>query len=190
MSNSIKDAIDRSLEELASIQAKVDDFIEDLPDDTHEIKATAKRTLGQINELLNTAMSQAGETANEAQLQAHLGVMEAQEKLAASKVVVDDYLARTGEESKRLLDEVQLKQNLAMMEARDFWEAKGKKMTEEFQESAESFQSVAESAVADLQTMFSQFNDIFTQASHSSGNKSSGSKSSDDKSSAKKSKKS
>ncbi len=171
MSNSIKDAIDKSLKELESVQAKVENFIEDLPDDTHEIKATAKRTLGQINELLNKAMSQAGESAEEAQLQAHLGVMEAQEKLEASKVVVDDYLARSGEESKRLLDEVQLKQNLAMMEARDFWETKGKKMAEEFQESAESLQSVAETAVGDLQAMFSQFNDIFSQASKSSDKK-------------------
>lgn len=171
MSISIKDAIDKSLKELESIQAKVDDFIEDLPDDTHEIKSTAKRTLGQISDLLNTAMSQVGDKADEAQLQAHLGVMEAQEKLFASKVVVDDYLARTGEESKKLLDEVQLKQNLAMMEARDFWETKGKKMAEEFQESAESLQSVAENAVGDLQAMFSQFNDIFNQAGSRSDTK-------------------
>ncbi len=171
MSNSIKDAIDKSLKELESIQAKVDDFIEDLPDDTHEIKATAKRTLSQINELLNKAMSQAGEKADEAQLQAHLGVMEAQEKLEASKVVVDDYMARTGEESKKLLDEAQLKQKLAMMEARDFWETKGKKMAEEFQESAESLQSVAENAVGDLQAMFAQFNDIFSQATSSTKDK-------------------
>lgn len=171
MNSSIKEAIDKSLKELESIQGKVDDFIDELPDDTHEIKTTAKKALGQINELLNKAMSQAGEKAEEAQLQAHLGVMEAQEKLEASKVVVDDYLSRTGEESKRLLDEAQLKQNLAMMEARDFWETRGKKMAEEFQESAAGFQDVAEKAVVDLQSMFSQFNDIFTQAGNSSTNK-------------------
>lgn len=163
MESKIKEAIDKSLKELESIQAKVDEFIDDIPDDTHEIKATAKKTLAQINQLLNKAVKQAGESADEAQLQAHLGVMEAQEKLKASKVVVDDYMARSGDESKKLLDEIQLKQNLAMMEARDFWEQRGSKMADEFKESAANFQSVAEKAVVDLQSVFSQFNDIFSQ---------------------------
>jgi len=135
-----------------------------LPDDTHEIKSVAKKTLAQVNTLLNKAVEQAGVQAEEAQLQAHLGVKEAQEKLDASRLVVDDYLSRTGENSKRLLDEAQLKQQLAMMEARDFWEERGSKMAEEFKESAASFQTVAEQAVNDLQSVFSQFNDIFTKA--------------------------
>ncbi|MFK7996327.1 MAG: hypothetical protein AB8B87_19465 [Granulosicoccus sp.] len=164
MDSKIKEAIDKSLEQLEAIQEKVDDFIDDIPDDTHEIKATAKKTLKQINTLLNKAVEQAGNSAEEAQLQAHLGVMEAQEKLEASKVVVDDFISRTGEESKRVLDEVQLKQNLAMMEARDFWEQRGSKMAEEFQESAAGMQSAAEKAVDELQSMFSQFNDIFNQS--------------------------
>ena len=164
MDSKIKEAIDKSLKELDGIQAKVDKFIDDLPDDTNDIKTTAKKTLGQINQLLNKAMKQAGESADEAQLQAHLGVMEAQEKLKASKEVVDDYMARSGDESKKLLDEIQLKQRLAMMEARDFWEQRGSKMAEEFKESAASLQSVAENGVSELQKVFSQFNDIFTQA--------------------------
>lgn len=164
MDSKIKEAIDKSLEQLESIQEKVDDFIDDLPDDTHEIKATAKKTLSQINALLNNAVEKAGEQAEEAQLQAHLGVMEAQEKLEASKDVVDDYMARSGEESQRLLDEVQLKQKLAIMEARDFWEERGSKMAEEFKESAVSMQSVAEKAADDLQNMFTQFQSIFNAA--------------------------
>ena len=164
MESKIKEAIDKSLEQLKAIQEKVDDFVDDIPDDTHEIKATAKKTLSQINELLNSAVEQAGSQAEEAQLKAHLGVMEAQEKLEASKVVVDDYMSRTGEESKRILDEVQLKQKLAMMEARDFWDERGSKMAEEFKHSTAGFQVAAEKAAVDLQSMFSQFNDIFTKS--------------------------
>ena len=164
MDGRIKDAIDKSLKELESIQGKVDKFIDDLPDDTHDIKTTAKKTLSQINTLLNKAVEQAGSQTEEAQLQAHLGVKEAQEKLQASKLVVDDYLERTGENSKRLLDEMQLKQQLAMMEARDFWEERGSKMAEEFKESAVSMQTMAERAVDELQTAFAQFNDIFKKA--------------------------
>ncbi|MFK7891773.1 MAG: hypothetical protein AB8B63_13235 [Granulosicoccus sp.] len=165
MEAKFRDIIDRSLKELESIQEKVDDLIDDLPDDTHEIKKTAKKTLDQINSLLNKSMEQAGEKADEAQLQAHLGIMEAREKLEASKVVVDDYIARSGDESKKLLDEIELKQQLAMMEAKDFWETRGSKMAEEFMESAMTMQSVAEKAVGELQSAFAQWNDVFTSPS-------------------------
>lgn len=161
MDKKIRDAIERSLEELKEIQGKVDEFIDDLPDDTHEIKRSTKDALGQINKLLNNAVKQAGEQAEEAQLQAHLGLMEAQEKLNASRVVVDDYMARASSESKTLLDEIELKQHLAMMEAKDFWETRGAKMAEEFQSSASSMQAMAEKAVGDMQKAFSQWNDLF-----------------------------
>ena len=164
MDEKIKEAIDKSLKELESIQAKVEKFVDDLPEDTHNIKTTAKKTLAQIYTLLNKATDQAGKQTEEAHLQAHLGVKEAEEKLKASKDVVDDYLARTGENTKRLLDEVQLKQKLAMMEARDFWEERGSKMADEFKESTANLQSVTEKAVGDLQVAFAQFNDIFQKA--------------------------
>ena len=120
MEKKIREAIDRSLEELKGIQDKVDDFIDDLPDDTHEIKKKAKDALSQINALLSKSMQQAGDKADEAQLQAHLGLMEAQDKLEASRAVVEDYIARTNDESKKMLDEAELKRHLAMMEAQDF----------------------------------------------------------------------
>jgi ElaB/YqjD/DUF883 family membrane-anchored ribosome-binding protein len=161
MNKKFRDAIDRSLEELKVIQDKVDDFIDDLPDDTKDIKHTARNALSQINTLLSKAMQQAGDKADEAQLQAHLGLMEAQDKLEASRAVVDDYIARTSEESKKLLDEVELKQHLAMMEARDFWETRGSKLAEEFKESAATMQSVAEKALGEMQTAFERWNEQF-----------------------------
>ena len=161
MDKKIRDAIDRSLEELKDIQDKVDDFIDDLPDDIHDIKGTTKNALRQINELLNKAVDQAGDQAEEAQLQAHLGLMEAQDKLESSKVVVDDYVARVSKESRQLLDEVELKKHLAMMEAKDFWEKRGPELTEEFRQSASDMQNLAEKAVDDLQTAFSRWNEQF-----------------------------
>lgn len=161
MDKKIRDAIDRSLHELKDIQDKVDDFIDDLPDDVNEIKSTTKNALHRINELLSKAAEQAGDHAEEAQLQAHLGLMEAQDKLEASKVVVDDYVARASKESRTLLDEVELKHHLAMMEAKDFWEKRGPELTEEFRQSASDMQNLAEKAVDELQTVFSRWNEQF-----------------------------
>lgn len=161
MEKKIRDAVDRSLEELKSIQDKVDDFIDDLPDDGKEIKDTAKKALSQINELLSTAMRKAGDQADEAQLQAHLGLMEAQEKLEASRAVVDDYVARATEESKTFLDEAEVKRHLAIMEAQDFWEKRGAHLAEEFKASTETMQSLAQRAMDDMQSAFERWNNQF-----------------------------
>ncbi len=161
MEKKIRDAVDRSLEELKSIQDKVDDFIDDLPDDGKEIKQTAKKALAQINELLSTSMRKAGDQADEAQLQAHLGLMEAQEKLEASRAVVDDYVARATKESKTFLDEAEVKRHLAIMEAQDFWEKRGSHLAEEFKASATTMQSLAERAMEDMQSAFERWNNQF-----------------------------
>ena len=161
MEKKIREAIDRSLEELKGIQDKVDDFIDDLPDDTQEIKKTTKNALSQINALLSKSMQQAGDTADEAQLQAHLGLMEAQDKLEASRAVVEDYIARTTDESKKFLDEAELKRHLAVMEAQDFWEKRGANLAAEFKASTETMQNVAEKAIGEMQSAFESWTNQF-----------------------------
>lgn len=165
MDKNIRDAIDLSLKELKNMQDKVGDFLDSLPDDTDEIKATSKNALGQIKSLLNNAVEKAGDKTEEAQLQAHLGVMEAKDKLEASRAVFDDFLATTGEESRKLMDEVQLKKHLAAMEARDFWEERGSKLTEEFQASTETMKNFAQKAIGDMHSAFSKWNEQFNKKS-------------------------
>jgi len=161
MEKNIREAIDRSLKELKNMQAKVDSYIDGLPDDTADIKGATKNALAQINGLLNKAVEQAGDKAEEAPLQAHLGLMEAQDKLESSRAVFEDLVSRSSDESKKLLDEVELKRHLAMMEAKDFWEERGSKLAEEFQASAVTMQSLAEKAMGDMHTAFSQWNEQF-----------------------------
>lgn len=161
METRIRDAIDESIKELKNMQDKVEDFIDDLPDDTQEIKRATKTALDHLGTVLTKVVDQAGNTAEEAQLQAHLGVMEAKDKLDASKVVLDDVLARSAEESKKILDEVTLKQHLAKMEAKDFWDERGSKLAEEFQSSATVMQEQAEQAASELSSVFTQLSEQF-----------------------------
>ncbi len=161
MDTRIRDAIDESIKELKNMQDKVEGFIDDLPDDTQEIKRATKSALDHLGAVLTKVVDQAGNTAEEAQLQAHLGVMEAKDKLDASRVVLDDVLARSAEESKKILDEVELKQHLAKMEAQDFWDERGSKLAEEFQASAADMQDLAEKAASELSSAFTQWNEQF-----------------------------
>jgi len=161
MENSIRDAINLSLKELKNVQGKVEEFIDDLPDDTSEIKKTTKEVLGQLNGLLNKAVEQAGDKAEEAQLQAHLGIMEAKDKLDASKIVLDDVLGKSAEASEKFLDEAELKQHLAMMEAKEFWEERGSKFAEEFQASASTMQEAAEKAASEFSGVLTEWSEQF-----------------------------
>ncbi len=161
MDTRIREAIDESLKELKSMQGRVEEFIDDLPDDTEQIKRTTKSVLEHLSSVLTNVADQAGSKAEEAQLQAHLGVMEAKDKLEASKVVLDDVLARSAEESRKVMDEVELKQHLAKLEAKEFWEVRGSKLAEEFQASASNMQELAEKAAGELSTAFSQWNEQF-----------------------------
>ncbi|MFT4730903.1 MAG: ElaB/YqjD/DUF883 family membrane-anchored ribosome-binding protein [Granulosicoccus sp.] len=161
MENSIRDAISRSLKELKNVQDRVEEFIDDLPDDTEEIKKTTKSLLGQINSVLNKAVEQAGDKAEEAQLQAHLGIMEAKDKLDASKIILDDVLGKSTEASEKFLNEAELKRHLAMMEAKEFWEERGSKFAEEFQASASTMQEAATKAASDLSGVLNEWNEQF-----------------------------
>jgi len=159
MDKNIREAIERSLGELKNMQGKVEEFIDELPDDTQEIKRTTKGILDQLGGVLSNAVEQAGNHAEEAQLQAHLGIMEAKDKLDASKGVIDDVVAKSVEESEKILDEVELKKHLAMMEAKDFWEERGSKLAEEFQASTSTMQDVATKAATELSDVFSKWNE-------------------------------
>jgi len=139
----IKAAVSKSLDELKNMQAKLDDLIDELPKETEEIRQRAEHSLSQIGEKLQESLKQADEHTQEAQLQAHLGLMEAHDRLDASRKVVDDYLA--------------------MMEAQDFWETRGKQIAEEFEKSSEMMLSFATRAMSDMQVTLKNWNELFNR---------------------------
>jgi len=161
MENSIRDAIARSLKELQNVQGKVENFIDELPDDTLEVKKTTKSVLDQLSGVLNNVAEQAGDKAEEAQLQAHLGVMEAKDKLDATKEVIDEVLGNSAKASEKFLDEAELKRHLTMMEAKEFWEERGSKLAEEFQASASSMQDIAAKAADEFNGVLKEWNEQF-----------------------------
>lgn len=162
MDDKIKAAIQQSMKEIEEIQNNFDQLVEDLPEHTKAVRERTAATLKTIRAKLDEAMKEAADEAQEAQLQAHLGVMEAQDRLEASRKVVDDYLGQWQDKSKSYMDEATLKAHLATMEAQDFWERRGQHLMEEFKQSQKSMQSLATMAVTELQEQFGRWNTIFS----------------------------
>jgi len=163
MDDKIKAAIKQSMKEIEEVQNSFDELLEDLPEHTRVVRERTQETLKTIRTKLDEAMSDAENEASEAQVQAHLGVMEAQDKLEASRKVVDDYLGQWQDKSKTFMDEATLKAHLATMEAQDFWERRGKHLVEEFKQSQKSMQSLATMAVDELQQQFGRWNSMFKE---------------------------
>ena len=164
MEEQIRSAIRASMKEIEEVQRKFDEMVDELPEQTAQVRARTRDTLGKIRAKLDEAMKEAAEDGQEAQVQAHLGLMEAQDRLEASRKVVDDYLDRWRDRSKTMMDEVELKAHLATMEAHDFWERRGQHLVEEFRQSQKSMQSLARMAADELQEQFGRWNALFTGA--------------------------
>lgn len=170
MDANIKGAIARSIKELKNLEDRFDDILDDLPDDVEEIsddvRATLKTTLKKIGSKLDDSMSQVKDSgerlSDEAELQAHLGLMEAQDKLQSSRKVFEHYLQNTEDTSKTLLDELELKAHLAKMEAEDFWKERGPELSDEFSKSTDAMVKIASTAADEIQQQFAKWNTAFS----------------------------
>lgn len=166
MDEQVKSAIRASMQEVERMQKKFDEMVdgatEGLPEQTAAVRERTRDTLVKIRAKLDDAMQGATEDAQEAQVQAHLGLMEAQDRLEASRKVIDGYLDQWRDRSKTMMDEAQLKAHLATMEAQDFWERRGQHLAEEFRQSSKSMQSLATMALGELHEQFGRWNAVFT----------------------------
>lgn len=160
MDDKLKSAIKRSMNELEKLEDKLEDWADDLPDDTDELRASMKNVMAKMRGKLSESIGHGGKLSEEAELQAHLGLMEARDKLAISKDVVDNYLESATEKSQTLMGEVELKAKLAKMEAEDFWEERGPQMKEEFKKSSATMMKMAESTADEMQKQFSKWNEL------------------------------
>ncbi len=165
MENQIKAAMKKAMESLEEMQDKLEDLAEDIPEEAEEIRKRAEKSMHRITALLKDSAEKAEAGTREAQLQAHLGLMEAHDKLDASRVVFNDQLAQTVDKTKSMLDEAELQRHLAVMEAEDFWEKRGKHIAQEFEKSQAVMLSMASKATEEMQDQFSRWSNWLKDSS-------------------------
>ncbi len=160
MDDKIKAAIKSSLKELDKLEDVLEDWVDDLPDDTDELRAAMKSAMKKMHAKLSDSVGHGGKLSDEAELQAHLGLMEARDKMDASKEVVDNYLESAAEQSKTLMGQAELKAKLVQMEAEDFWQERGPKLQEEFKQSGETMLKLAETTADEIQKQLGKWNEL------------------------------
>jgi len=163
MEESIKEAIKTARQSLDKLDELFESLLDDLPEQAQDAQKRSRVVMRTIRDELDKAANKAEVGAEEAELQAHLGLMEAKERIEATRPVIEEYLKDAAEKSKTIMDEAELKAKLAAMEAEDFWETHGKDLSEEFKKSTEKMASVAAEAASDLQSRLERWVKTFEQ---------------------------
>lgn len=164
MANDLKDRLDKSLNAIEEFEDKVEDYADNLEDEVEELWGDIKNHFTNVAAKLKDATHNLETTTDEAQLQAHLGTMEAHDKLEVLKETVDDFTFKVSTEAHKDIDTVALRAHLAKMDADDYWEEKSKVLTKEYHESSDKVKDVSLQAANDMKVYFDKLLSAFSKS--------------------------
>ena len=163
MEKDFKEAIDKSTKAMKELEDKVEDIAVDLSDSASKLWSDFKSNFADMNSKLNKASEDFSKAGDETTLQAHLGAMEAREKMESIKDDVSDFTLKVAESAETVFDTATLRAHLGKMDAEDFWESKGKGISEEFNASKESVEKLAVEAIDEITSFFSKLVSDFNE---------------------------
>ena len=165
MNKELKEMLEKSSVAIEKLQDTVENLTENLADDATDIWKDMKNNFTSVNEKLKTATKDLDKKGDEANLQAHLGAMEASDKINNIKESVEEFTKNISTSAETKLDTVALRAHLAKMEAENFWEKKGKTLTSDFNESREKIQKLTVDAVGEIKDYFEKLTETLTKKS-------------------------
>ncbi len=165
MSKELKDILEKSSKSIEKLQNKVEDFAEELSEEAAEVWQDMKKTFASADEKLKNASRDLDAKGDEANLQAHLGAMEAADKLNSIKDSVEEFTQKVSSKAQTELDTVALRAHLAKMEAKNFWDEQGDTITKDFNESKDKVQKLAVEATSEIKDYFEKLSELFSKKS-------------------------
>jgi ABC-type transporter Mla subunit MlaD len=165
MNKELKEMLEKSSRALEKLQDTVEDLTENLADDASDLWSDMKKNFSGVNEKLKTATKDLDQKSDEANLQAHLGAMEAHDKIGNIKESIEEFTKNISTTAETKMDTAALQAHLAKMEAEDFWEKKGKTLTNDFHESREKVQKLTVDAVGEIKDYFEKLTEALTKKS-------------------------
>ena len=151
MKKELKEIIKESKRSLEKAEEKIEYLSEDLADDSKEFWGDLKKRFTKVNEKLKDAYR---EFDNESELQAHLSMMEARERLEKVKHSAENFALKASKKTKEEVDVAALKAHLAKMEAEDKWEETRKELSHTYAESKVEIEKLAKKAGKEINDIF------------------------------------
>jgi len=154
MEKDFKEAVEKSTKAIRELEDKIEDIAEDLSESASQLWGDFKKNFADMSSKLDGASENISKAGEETTLQAHLGAMEARDKMEEIKKSVEEFATKVSKDAQSTLDTATLQAHLAKMEAEDFWEKKGKSITEDFNVSKENVEKLSVEAINEIGSFF------------------------------------
>lgn len=153
MKEDLQKYIQSSREELDKISKAIEERYASLTEEAKEYSKALKTYISGIEETLKKAE-------DETQLQSHLMMMEAKEKMEEIKDDLDTFLSHTAQKGQEELDLLALKAHLLKLETESFWEEKRKSFSRLYSQSQIEATRLADKAVHELNTIMMRLSEL------------------------------
>lgn len=154
MESKFKHILKETSDSIDDLEKKIDDLREDFAEESAELWVDVKRNLSAVSGKLKTAVDDLDAKTDEAELQAHLGTMEAHDRLDSIKETLEKFTQDVSSKAKTGIDTVELRAHLAKMEARDFWAENGETISQDFAESSDKVKKLTLEAASEIKDYF------------------------------------
>jgi len=143
MEKEFKEIIEESKKSLEKAEEKIEALSADFSEDVSEFWGELKNRFSKVNDKLKDAYH---EFEGESELQAHLSMMEARDRLEKVRNSAENFAITTSKKTKEELSMATLKAHLAKMDAEDKWEETKKELSHTYGESKVEVEKLAKKA--------------------------------------------
>jgi len=167
MEKDFKEAIEKSTKAIKELESQVEDIAEELSESASKLWNNFKVNFSDIDSKLINASENISKVGDETTLEAHLGAMEARDKVEKMKDHIEEFTNKVSKDAQTAFDEATLQAHLGKMEAEDFWEKRGKSITQEFTSSKENVEKLAVEAIDEITSFFGKLVEEFNNKTKS-----------------------
>ena len=157
MEKEFKEIIEESKRSLEKAEKKIEALSEDFTEDASEFWGDLKKRFAGVNDKLKDAYK---EFDDKSELQAHLSMMEARDKLEKVKESAENFAITTSSKTKEELSMATLRSHLAKMEAEDKWEDTKKELSHKYTESKVEVEKLAKKAGKEINEIFVKLTEL------------------------------
>ena len=151
MEKEFKKIIEEAKESLEKAEEKIDELSDDFTEDVSEFWGELKTHFTQVNNKLKDAYN---EFEGKSELQAHLSMIEARDRLEKVKQSAENFAITASKKTKEEMSIATLKAHLAKMEAEDTWDETKKELSHTYGESKIEVEKLAKNAGKEINEIF------------------------------------
>ena len=158
MEKEFKKIIEEAKESLEKAEEKIEELSDDFTEDVSEFWGELKTHFTQVNNKLKDAYN---EFEGKSELQAHLSMMEARDRLEKVKQSAENFAIIASKKTKEEMSIATLKAHLAKMEAEDTWDETKKELSHTYGESKIEVEKLAKNAGKEINEIFLKLTKLF-----------------------------